>query len=314
MTTRAIMRGGGGIPGIQRLTALWRAMAEQGLDGTNLFGNSAGAIVSLIDAVGHDAQWAWDLMEQLTDDDLRDEVPFWRLRGVIPTTGAMASLFGRFQVDHMLRTRKMDALLEHFAGSRFEIRKPLTVFATDRSTGEGVELPVLAQDTCGWRLNSVGASWAISGVFPPRQLGGRELTDGGTSNNAALPEQWNQYDEVWLLIASGGRDALRPGGSMIANFLRNAWFYGRDQTHDAIRALGLSVQQLQARGWDTRTIPVYDDGKHGRIVRVHALWPDFEDRGSLRLCPGLMDQTYAWAKQALSEMQQSIATKQEIPF
>jgi predicted acylesterase/phospholipase RssA len=227
----------------------------------------------------------------------------------------MASLLGRFQVDHMMHTRKMDALLEHFAGSRFEIRKALTVFATDRSTGEGVELPVLAQDTSGYRLNSVGASWAISGVFPPRQLGGRELTDGGTSNNAALPQNWKDHDEVWLLIASGGRDALRPGGSMIANFLRNAWFYGRDQTHDAIRELHLSVQQLQSRGWDTRVIPAYRGGNDfPSIVRVNALWPDFSDRGSLRLCPGLMDETYRWSKQALSELHKSISTKQEIPF
>jgi predicted acylesterase/phospholipase RssA len=310
----AICRGGGGIPGIERLVGIWRAMSEQGIHGTNLFGNSAGAIVSLLDAVGHDAEWAWALLSSLTDEDLRDEVPFWRPRYVIPSSGLLARLFGRWRVDHILRTGKMEAMLEKHAGFRYQIRKAFTVYASDFATGEGVELSILAADTSGYRLNSVGASWAISGVFPRRRLGGRDLTDGGTSNNAALPQNWADFDDVWLLIASGGRDARHEGGSGVSNMLRNAWLYGRDQTHDAIRALGLSVQQLQARGWDTRTMPVFEDGKHGRMVRVNALWPDFSDRGSLRLCPGLMDQTYRWARQALSELHQSIAREEGIPF
>jgi predicted acylesterase/phospholipase RssA len=273
----AFLRSGGGMPG------LWMALRERCIEATHCHGNSAGAIVSAFDALGHSSLYAMTLLDSLTDGDVRDEVFAWKLR--VPW------------INHFLNSAPIEKLITQHLTLRMQ-RKGLTVYATELGSGAGRELSIRATDKSSRMAQCLLASMSICGVFPPVTLDGVELTDGGTSNNAAMPENWANYDEVWLLIAGGARDWKKCGEGIITRLMRNAWMYGRDQIVDAIERLGLSRANLEDRGWDAATLT----HAHGNTIKVRALWPDTMDRGSLRFMPGLANLTHVWARGALNEM------------
>lgn len=74
--------------------------------------------------------------------------------------------------------RFLEQLLDEIDAETFEdLKIPLTVVATDYWTGEAVHL------NSGPLLPAIKASMSIPGVFPPVELDGRVLVDGGMVDN-----------------------------------------------------------------------------------------------------------------------------------
>jgi NTE family protein len=84
--------------------------------------------------------------------------------------------------DYLVDSDGLRALLErHLTYQRLELAPlPVHVVASDMLTGEEVLL------SSGPVVDAVLASAAIPGVFPPVQLHGRLLVDGGVSNNTPI--------------------------------------------------------------------------------------------------------------------------------
>ncbi len=71
---------------------------------------------------------------------------------------------------------------------------PLTVMATELQTGDEVRL------TTGSALQAMLASTSLPGVFPPVEIGGRTLVDGGIANNTPISVAIEAgATEVWVL-------------------------------------------------------------------------------------------------------------------
>lgn len=300
-------RSGGGLPGLQAHAGMWAALEERGIVATHCHGTSAGAIVSALDASGRSAGYGVALMESLTDEDVRKEVFAWKAR--IPW------------LDYFLKHEPIRALLQqHLVSGWDRLEKPLTVYATDVASGMGVQLGDALTVTLH---EAVLASMSIAGVFPHVVVGGVEYSDGGTFNNCALPEHWRDFDEVWLLIATGRDDAKRDGHGILTRLMRNAYFFGRGQITDALLETGLlgyharaypgnrayMVDQVLRQGWAVASAWSGEPERQRRTV-IRLLWPEFADHGALRFVHDLSSHVYAETLQLLD----AIARDEQVPF
>jgi NTE family protein len=98
---------------------------------------------------------------------------------VNPLTGMLGVLGSR---DHLVAANGLRRLMDTHAAVELleETDVPLHVIATDVLRGEEVRL------SSGPLVDAVMASAAIPGVFPPVEWEGRQLIDGGVSNNVPL--------------------------------------------------------------------------------------------------------------------------------
>lgn len=146
--------GGGGTKGSAHIGVL-RVLEREGFNIRALAGTSAGAICASLYAFGYSPDDIQRLMSMATQ----------------------ASMFAREPSDgpSWVGLRGVHTLLEDALGDCcFEdLRLPCVVTATDLNTAERLALGR------GKVLDAVMASIAVPGVFPPRDLGGRTLVDGG---------------------------------------------------------------------------------------------------------------------------------------
>jgi NTE family protein len=146
--------GGGGAKGAAHIGVL-RVLEREGYVIRALSGTSAGAIVASLYAFGYSPDEIQRLLCLANQASMfarqPDDGPSWTgLKGI-----------------HEL-------LADALGDCRFEdLRLPCAVTAVDLNTAERL---VLGR---GRVLDAVMASIAVPGVFPPRQLGGRLLVDGG---------------------------------------------------------------------------------------------------------------------------------------
>jgi NTE family protein len=146
--------GGGGTKGSAHIGVL-RVLEREGFSIRAVAGTSAGAICASLYAFGY------------SPDEIQRLI----------CLASQASMFAREPSDgpSWIGLKGLHALLEEALGDcRFEdLRLPCAVTAVDLNSAERLAIGR------GRVLDAVMASIAVPGVFPPRELGGRTLVDGG---------------------------------------------------------------------------------------------------------------------------------------
>ncbi|MDM3870551.1 patatin-like phospholipase family protein [Porticoccus sp. W117] len=176
MAKTGIALGGGGVRGLAHILAL-ETLDKCGIKPAAIAGASMGAIIGALYASGlsgedihagvnrHIIRKGDDLKNILAKKTdllkwLKLATPTLRRGGFLNADGALHYLLDLIEV----RTFE-------------ELKIPLTVVATDYWSGEVVEF------RSGELLPALKASMAIPGVFPPVEIDGRVLVDGGIANN-----------------------------------------------------------------------------------------------------------------------------------
>ncbi len=174
MTKIGIALGGGGAKGLAHIPIL-EVFEELGIRPVCVAGTSIGAILGVLYCSGIAPS---QTRRELTEVSLSGEE---RLRDLLGKREILKWLdFARFQFDRsaLLRSdRVMDILFSDLGPRRFEdLHTPLKVVATDFWAREPVVLDR------GELIPALKASMAVPGVFPPVEIEGRLLVDGGMVN------------------------------------------------------------------------------------------------------------------------------------
>lgn len=203
MTTAFVLSGGGSLGAVQ--VGMLAALAEAGVTPDLVVGTSVGAVNAAWMA-GHGA--GPEAVEHLRGAWLatrrQDVFPIRPLRGLLGFLG---------RTDHLVPLDGLAALLRrHTSIERFEeAALPVTVIATEVLTG--LEVPLCEGDL----TEAVAASAAIPGVFPPVEVGGRLLMDGGVADNTPISHAVAMgADVVWVLPTGYACDLAAPPRSALA--------------------------------------------------------------------------------------------------
>ncbi len=171
MTTAFVLSGGASLGAVQ--VGMLQALADGGVWPDFLAGTSVGAINAAYVA-GHPAP-----------EDIDGLAAIWRKlrrRDVFPLR-LLAGLRGFLgQTDHLVPGNGLRALIaSHLTFTNLEdARIPLRVVATDVTTGSEEVF------SSGPAIDTVLASAAIPGVFPPVRIGDRLYMDGGVADNTPV--------------------------------------------------------------------------------------------------------------------------------
>jgi NTE family protein len=194
-----VLTGGASHAAVQ--VGMIKALSDAGIRPDLLVGTSAGAV----NAVAYAAD--------PTDDGIRQLTRGWqraRRSQVFPlrSSNLVLGVIGRR--DYLLTNRGLAALIREFVGvEHLEASLiPVHVVATELVSGDPVTLSE------GPVLPALLASTAIPGVFPPVDIGGRLLVDGGiASDTPTLEAESLGASTIYVLPTFGvGADA-RPGRS-----------------------------------------------------------------------------------------------------
>lgn len=171
MTTAFVLSGGGSLGSIQ--VGMLVALAERGVVPDFLVGTSVGAINAAWIAGRPGLDGARKLAEVWRSVRRDDVFPARPLTGLL-------GLLGRN--DYLVPSSSLRSLLERNLNYlRLEDAPiPVQVVTTELTTGLEV---VLAS---GDAVDAVAASAAIPAVFPPVEVDGRHLVDGGVANNTPI--------------------------------------------------------------------------------------------------------------------------------
>ena len=174
MTKIGIALGGGGAKGLAHIPIL-EVFEELGIRPVCVAGTSIGAILGVLYCSGIPPS---QTRRELTEVSFSGE---GRLRDLLGKREILKWLdFARFQFDRsaLLRSdRVMDILFSDLGPRRFEdLHTPLKVVTTDFWAREPVVLDR------GELIPALKASMAVPGVFPPVEIEGRLLVDGGMVN------------------------------------------------------------------------------------------------------------------------------------
>ena len=199
-------RSGGGLPGLDIHVGIWQALSINGVVATHCHGTSAGAIVSAMDSAGWSSLQAAKTVQQYTAENLIDWRWLWRTR----------SLF----IANVARGKAMLRELDRLLPSQWEdYHKPLSTWTVQ--AGSCLKINSFRDTIAHSPEEAVAMSARIPAVFPPIQgVDRRWYIDGGLRNNLPLPPDWREYDEVWLLIASGLPSNTEPASTVLGNALR----------------------------------------------------------------------------------------------
>jgi NTE family protein len=202
MPTAFVLSGGGNLGAVQ--VGMLQALADRGIVPDLLVGTAVGAINAAFLAAGPSPA----RVEALAD--------IWsqtRRRDVFPTSSplaAMRAFMGR--ANALLDPGPLRRLIERCVPySRIEDAGwPLAIVATEVTTGAEVVL------RHGDVVDAVLASAAIPSVFPPVELDGHVLMDGGVVNNTAISVAGDLGADVIYVLPTGYACALpHPPGSAL---------------------------------------------------------------------------------------------------
>jgi NTE family protein len=202
MTTAFVLSGGGSLGAVQ--VGMLKALADQGIAPDLLIGTSAGALnAGWVAGHGMDEHSLEELGRIWRGRRRRDVFPVDPLRSMLAVVGARPSLCSaeplrRLVADHLPFARLEDAAL------------PVHVVTTDLLSGQEVLL------STGDAVDAVVASAAIPGVFPPVEVDGRMLCDGGVADNAAVTQAIALGADRVVVLPAGTACALeRPPRSAV---------------------------------------------------------------------------------------------------
>jgi len=185
MATALVLSGGGNLGAVQ--VGMLLALSEAGVRPDLLVGTSVGAVNGGFAATRFEPEalvGLADVWRGLRRSDIYPYRPLLGLRGFV----------GR--ADHLVPPTGLRALLERHLGFRRleDAPIPLHVVACDVRTGAEVVL------SSGPAVPALLASAAIPGVFPPVELDGRVLVDGGVVDNTPISTAVRLgADQVWVL-------------------------------------------------------------------------------------------------------------------
>ena len=204
-STAFVFAGGGSLGAVQ--VGMLHELMAHGVHPDFVVGSSAGAINAAYFAGAPDASgvsrleelWSTVRRKDIMPLSLRDMISMlvWRRASLISVTGI------RQLLERHLAYRKIeDAALR------------LHIVATDNQLGSEVVL------SSGPVIEAVMASAAIPGIFPPVQIGGRELVDGGVANNTPISVAVKLGATRILVLPAGFACALqRPPATAVAQVL-----------------------------------------------------------------------------------------------
>jgi NTE family protein len=190
--------GGGGAKGLAHIQML-EVLDELGVRPYRIAGTSIGAIIGGLYAAGMSGQDIRAQVEQFLVDEKQAQDKLF----VLPK-----SLRWLDFIDPMLAAGGLlssDDFIS-FLGEATPVRRfrdlkiPLQVVAAELQTGKAVILD------SGELLPALQASMAVPGVFPPVQLGGRKLVDGGVANPLPFDLLMPDCDIVIAVDVSGNRE------------------------------------------------------------------------------------------------------------
>jgi NTE family protein len=163
---------GGGAKSLAHLGA-WKALTEAGLTPSHLVGTSMGAVIAAACAGGATYDELVIAARSLSQRDVARVDPLALLQGVFAS--------------HLLKPAGLRRAIERFVpATRFDqLRIPLTVTATDLVSGDLVLFGPQPGDV--GLHDALYASCALPLYFPPLEIDGRRLADGGL--RAVLPLQ-----------------------------------------------------------------------------------------------------------------------------
>ena len=162
--------GGGGAKALACAGA-WRAITAAKHQVVHLVGTSLGAVVAAAFAAGVTPDWLASQIASVSRGDIARVSPFNLARGVFAPS--------------LLKARPLkDTIARLVPATRFaDLKIPLTVTATDLDSGELILFGALGQDAP--LVEALYASCALPVYYPPAELVGRRLVDGGL--RAVLP-------------------------------------------------------------------------------------------------------------------------------
>ena len=168
-----LVLGGGGAKSIAHAGA-WRALREQGAEIVHIVGTSMGAVLGAAFAGGSTPEQVVETARSLKARDIAMIDPLAFVKGLFATSLLKASVVKRTIGRFVSATRFAD------------LRIPLTVTTTDVESGELVLFgagtaigPVRHLGADAPLLEVLYASCALPLYFPPAELCGRRLGDGG---------------------------------------------------------------------------------------------------------------------------------------
>ena len=191
--TAFVMAGGGSLGAVE--VGMLRALLDWGVTPDFVVGASAGAINGAFFASDPTPNGVARLTEIWCALKRRDLFPF-----------SFANLFGLLTGrDHVCGHGGLRRLLQTHLPYRTleEAAVPIHVVASDLVTGDEVLL------SSGSAVEAVLASAAIPGVFPPVNVGGRLLVDGGVANNTPISSAIRLGATRVLVLPTGFACALR---------------------------------------------------------------------------------------------------------
>jgi NTE family protein len=209
-----VLAGGGNLGAVQ--VGMLYALLEAGISPDAIVGTSIGALNGAFLA-GHPGLRGVDELAQLWSTVHRPDVFPVRvrelLRGVI---GHRKHLFDSIGLRTLLQ--RADLGFEDLE----EAPTPLSVVATDLHTGEAVIL------SAGNAVSALLASAAIPGVFPPVEIDGRTLVDGGVVANTPIA-QAERYDPSLVIVLPTVPNTLdETPGNAVAMMQRAMTLAGRN--------------------------------------------------------------------------------------
>jgi NTE family protein len=193
MTTAFVLSGGGNLGAVQ--VGMLAALVERGIRPDLLVGTSVGAVNAAFLAPDPSVARVAALADVWSGLRRRDVFPTSPLAAVRAAAGR-----GNSVVDPGALRRLLERYVDY---ERLENAGcPLAVVATDVMTGAEV---VLAH---GNAVDAVMASAAIPAVFPPVELDGHTLMDGGVVNNTAISVAGRLGADVIYVLPTGYACAL----------------------------------------------------------------------------------------------------------
>ncbi len=199
-----VLSGGSGLGSVQ--VGMIRALFEQGITPDFFVGTSVGAINSAFMCGNPTLEGVHELEKIWMSVRREDVFP-------VDVFSTIISIFKR--KNYLVSSRGLRKLLEKNIryNTLADARIPCLLIATDLMTGEQV---VLAS---GNVINAVLASAALPGIYPPVEMAGRFLVDGGLSGNTPLSVA-AEYgaEEVFILSAGYPKTLDRVPSGLIDTF------------------------------------------------------------------------------------------------
>jgi len=207
--------GGGGAKGFAHIPIL-ETLDNMGARPHAIAGTSIGAVIGALYAAGHSGSAIHAMVDQFFVDK---QAPEQQILPLPKSFRWLDFLDPALDSGGLLDSNDFVSFLgEQMAARRFrDLKIPLKVMTADLWSGE----PVVIES--GELLAAVQASIALPGLFPPVDLNGRTLVDGGVANPLPYNLLFDECDIVIAVDVSGDRTSNGNDGLSFAGVLMHSF-------------------------------------------------------------------------------------------